>query len=145
MPMTSKYRGKVCAKHPELRGLRWGASYACVECQAEMKRQPHLLARYRVRYREFLRRLKREVIDYYGGQCKRCNETDIDVLTLDHKKGDGAEHRRQLIGAEKGITSGGGAVTYRWAKKNGFPPLFRVLCFNCNVKLHLLRLRKAWR
>jgi hypothetical protein len=35
----------------------------------------------------------------------------------------GNKHRRQI---------GGCGYFYRWLRKNGFPPGFQVLCYNCN-------------
>lgn len=31
----------------------------------------------------------------------------------------------------------GGERTYFWLSKNGYPPGFRVLCFNCNAAMHM--------
>ena len=79
-----------------------------------------------------LRKLKREVMDAYGGACSCCGETELAFLTIDHVNGDGAEHRRQLA-AEVGSSWGqAGAPTYRWLRKNGFPEGFQVMCANCN-------------
>jgi len=41
--------------------------------------------------------------------------------------GDGAEHRRRF-------NLKGGNVLYKWLEREGFPPGFQVLCFNCNGK-----------
>jgi hypothetical protein len=73
------------------------------------------------------RRLKQEVFAAYGTACAICSETDIDVLTLDHKDQEGSEHRKQN-------SIGTGSETWRWARKNNYPLEFRVLCFNCNTK-----------
>jgi hypothetical protein len=43
--------------------------------------------------------------------CPGCQEHHIEFLTIDHING---------------------GVLYRWLKKNGYPPGFRVLCYNCN-------------
>jgi hypothetical protein len=78
------------------------------------------------------RKLKREVIDFYGGKCACCGETEIVFLTIDHIDGDGAEHRRRMA-AETGSNWGqAGSPTYRWLRKNNFPEGFQVLCANCN-------------
>lgn len=60
--------------------------------------------------------------------CSNCNIDDIDVLCLDHKNGDGAEHRKKI-----GI--GCGDAMYRWIKNNNYPDMFRLLCHNCNQSL----------
>jgi hypothetical protein len=72
-------------------------------------------------------RLKREVINAYGGRClcPGCTVTDIRFLTIDHTEGNGAEHRRKT-----GV--GGGIRFYRWLKQQGFPSGYQALCWNCN-------------
>lgn len=81
-------------------------------------------------------KLKREVIDAYGGKCACCGETILVFLTIDHIEGNGAEHRRKMA-AETGSNWGqAGAPTYRWLRKNGFPKGFQVLCANCNCGRH---------
>ena len=56
--------------------------------------------------------------------CTCCKVTTIQFLTLDHKNNDGAAHRKEI--------GSGGEQLQRWIIKNNFPPMFRVLCFNCN-------------
>ena len=61
----------------------------------------------------------------YGGYvCACCGEKNPGFLTLDHTKGGGRQHRKQL---------GGGDKVWAWLRRNGFPPGYRVLCYNCNV------------
>lgn len=68
--------------------------------------------------------LRSETFAAYGGECICCGESQIDVLTIDHVKNDGAQHRRLI---------GGGSRLYAWLRKNGFPQDgFQILCFNCN-------------
>lgn len=82
--------------------------------------------------RKSLRKLKREVMDAYGGICVCCGETELAFLTIDHADDNGAEHRREMA-AESGFEySQAGARTYRWLRKNGYPEGFRVMCANCN-------------
>ena len=67
-----------------------------------------------------------EALDAYGGPiCSCCGETSVFFLTLDHINNDGAEHRRRTKGAS-------GKVLAWVLKKEGYPPGFQVLCFNCN-------------
>ena len=74
--------------------------------------------------REQRRALRLEVFMAYGGsRCACCGETEITFLNLDHPKGDGAQHRRRI---------GRGLRIYYWLKRHGFPPGYRVLCWNCN-------------
>lgn len=72
--------------------------------------------------------LKIQVFNGYGGAfCRCCGEKEWEFLSIDHVNGDGSAHRKRL-----GI---GGDAFYRWLKSQGYPPGFRVLCFNCNLAL----------
>jgi hypothetical protein len=72
------------------------------------------------------RGLKQEAVAAYGGCCACCKEDDIRFLTIDHVNNDGNAHRRAA-------KLNGGTRMYRWLKARGYPPEFRVLCWNCNV------------
>lgn len=76
--------------------------------------------------RQWRARIRREVLDYYGGPCKVCGVSDLEMLVLDHINDDGAAHRRSL--------NKFGSHIYKWAIDKGFPPLFQVLCHNHNTK-----------
>jgi hypothetical protein len=76
------------------------------------------------RYRD---KRKLEVIQYYGGKCECCGEFNIKFLTIDHVKGGGNKHRKQL-----GVA---GSSFYSWLIKNEYPKGFRVLCFQCNCAI----------
>lgn len=69
-------------------------------------------------------KLKRQVIEQYGGCCTCCHINDLEYLSIDHIRNDGAEHRKII---------GNGSVIYRWLKNNNYPSGFRVLCMNCNI------------
>jgi len=70
-----------------------------------------------------------EAIQHYGGgKCFCCGEDEPIFLALDHINGDGAKHRKEV---ERGHMS-------QWAKRNGWPPIFRVACHNCNHGLFRL-------
>ena len=67
------------------------------------------------------------VLEQYGGKCACCGESEPIFLTIDHKDGDGARHRKET-----------GRNTYyvliREYKKTGiWPDNFQILCYNCNV------------
>src|SRR6266496_3442368 len=66
------------------------------------------------------RALRREVLDHYGGVCVCCGETQLAFLSLDHKNGGGTRHRREL-----GLRGSG---VWAWAKREGFPDMFQVMC-----------------
>lgn len=70
--------------------------------------------------------LKVEVLAHYSGgkpKCARCPVDEIRFLALDHIANDGRAHRRTGV-----------KHMHLWAKKNGFPPVFQVLCHNCNTR-----------
>lgn len=69
-------------------------------------------------------RLRKEVLDHYGGACVCCGETTLQFLALDHKNGGGTKHRQEL-----GLR---GSAIWAWAKRQGFPDMFQVMCHNCN-------------
>ena len=71
------------------------------------------------------RKLKREVMDRYGGKCACCGESLLEFLTIDHVNNDGAEHRQRV---------GKGRRIYQDIKDHDFPEgIYQVLCFNCNI------------
>lgn len=75
------------------------------------------------------KKLRLEVINHYSvgtNRCRCCGETNVDVLCINHLKGNGNEHRLEATGDPKG------RHFYRWLKKNNFPDGFNVLCRNCN-------------
>ena len=75
--------------------------------------------------------MKFAVLEFYGGKppkCACCSEKNILFLTIDHKNNDGNKHRRELSGGENRNS----VNMYLWIVKNNFPPLFQVLCYNCN-------------
>lgn len=77
-------------------------------------------------------KLKRQVMDAYGGHCACCGETELVFLTIDHIDDNGAEHRRQMAAERGNGWRQAGARTYRWLRDNNFPEGFQVLCANCN-------------
>ena len=77
----------------------------------------------------YSRTVKAETFAAYGGAvCRCCGETEESFLTLDHINDDGALWRRVQFGAGN---NGAGLRTYAWCKANGYPPIFQVLCWNC--------------
>lgn len=75
---------------------------------------------------------KLEVFQHYAAAavpfCKCCGENNLQFLTIDHIRGGGNKHRKEIFGT---YPSGGSAM-YWWLKKNNMPAGFQVLCFNCN-------------
>lgn len=79
------------------------------------------------------RRLREETLTRYGGCCVTCGESTLAFLNIDHINNDGASHRRQVHPSH--LTT--------WLRKQGFPPGFQVLCFNCNFLKHLATIPPA--
>lgn len=92
--------------------------YVCIECFNDTHE------RYRAKE-------KQNFVNAYGGCCVCCGESNVSFLCADHVNNDGAEHRRSLN--TDGMNAGGGLAMYRLARKQGYPPRFQVLCFNCNM------------
>ncbi len=74
---------------------------------------------------------KNKIIEHYSNstmKCSKCGISDIRVLSIDHIKGKGNKHRKEV---------GCGANLYNWIIKNNFPDGFQVLCMNCQfIKRH---------
>ena len=86
-------------------------------------RERECLAR---RNRYFRSRLR--VLIHYSGKppfCKCCREERIEFLSVDHTRGGGRKHRKEI--------RGGAGSFYRWLEKNNFPEGFTILCHNCNL------------
>lgn len=87
------------------------------------------LERHRETNRRNDKRLKDQCYEAYGGYvCACCGETEPAFLTIDHMNNDGAKHRREIAG----VNRGGGKKVYSWLIANNFPPGFQILCMNCN-------------
>lgn len=80
--------------------------------------------------RESTNRRRREIfleaLNHYGGRCYCCGDDEPLCLGLDHINGGGNEHRREIKDRQ--------AI---WAKRHGWPALFRVACHSCNLAAHL--------
>lgn len=88
-------------------------------------RTPEEYERHKRRVIERADKIRNEVFAAYGGfVCACCGERNRMFLTIDHIHGcGGAERRKQGLGH----------VFYGWLRKHGFPPGYRVLCYNCNL------------
>ena len=83
-------------------------------------------------YRKHKDELFGRILDYYGHKCNCCGEPNIKFLTVDHVNNNGHEHRKK-----KGqITLG----VYRDVIKQGFPPDYQILCWNCNICRNLCKI-----
>lgn len=98
------------------------------------------LSRHKILQRNYLDRLKIEVLSHYNPKLKCvCGFSDIDCLEIDHKNGGGNLERITTHLSGKGRRVG--PVMHRWLKNNNYPKGFQVLCKNCNWKNYLRNLR----
>ena len=90
---------------------------------------------------EYKRVQRKKVYEYFGGcYCRDCGTTDTDILTIDHLKGGGQQHRKSLYKCG----SGGGMISKFCSllrKGESLPPDYEVVCRNCNWKRYLKNLR----
>jgi len=89
------------------------------------------------RYRD---ETKFKVLNNYSDgklSCKNCGIDVYSVLSLDHINNNGAEHKRRLSNTNSRKVSS--TVVYNDLIKNGFPPGYQVLCFNCNYHKEFMR------
>ncbi len=136
--------GKICNKHPELKGLRYDFNHTCVQCHKDKSAQTRKHKYHHVNgaadvikanARNRHLNIKLAVLCNYGMKCSRCGIDDPDVLNIDHINQDGSKHRKKVLG------NGGPNKMYRWLINNNFPDGYRTLCFNCNVKVYLEYIR----
>lgn len=76
-------------------------------------------------------RLKLEVLSHYSKgklRCACCGTEGTVFLTLDHIKGGGNRHRKEV----------GGSMMYKYLIRVGYPLGYQVLCWNCNAAKHIL-------
>jgi hypothetical protein len=123
MPPAARLRGPE-VRSKAIAGKIWGAGGVTVAEQRLRARREQM--------RSNNQRLRESVFAHYGGyrcQCPGgCRIREKGFLALDHV--DGAKHPRYREAPHRG-----GNNLYHWLRKNGYPPGFRVLCFNCNHAL----------
>lgn len=111
--------------------------------KAKSKKQDNYNSEYRKEYyknnkehvkssgKERYDRLKRDVIEHYGGKCSCCGESEFIFLCVDHINNNGNEHRKVL-------KSKSGYSFYLWIKRNEYPDDLQILCWNCNSAKSIL-------
>ena len=82
----------------------------------------------RAQARRYSDKLRRDVVEGYGARCACCGTTYFDHLTIDHIAGGGNVERR---------TSSNRTLHSR-LRREGYPPGYQVLCWNCNWAKHRL-------
>jgi hypothetical protein len=97
---------------------------SCPECSESGKR----------RQAAYDARAKAALFEIYGPPvCVCCGEANDAFLTLDHINNDGAAHRREINANRGGLNKGVSHRNFYTAlKRQGFPRILQVLCFNCN-------------
>lgn len=80
--------------------------------------------RYQFNAQERRRLARNRILAAYGEKCACCGESDEAFLVVDHINGGGREHRRAIGGSHR---------FYGWLVREGFPPGFQILCYNCNA------------
>jgi hypothetical protein len=85
----------------------------------DLVKHPQLNPYYRARHDAFLA--------YGGYRCACCKEDEPIFLTLDHMNNDGNKDRKRI---------GNGIRLFTLLRRQGYPPGFQVLCFNCNCGRH---------
>ncbi len=107
------------------------SDYRCIECTKQATKAYRISlgdvynARNRRRHNRDRRKIRKEVIDHYGGKCACCGEGYLEFLSLDHIN-------RIMIPGQKHRA---GIHFYCWLRKNDYPKGVQVLCFNCNMAL----------
>lgn len=113
-----------------------GLSRKKVNVYSRLYRLKHLVKRRKMERlcaRKTRARAKQECINAYGGMCACCGEMELRFLTIDHKDGKGARHRKRL-----GFPGRTGHTFYCWLRKRGYPRKnYQALCFNCNCGRHV--------
>jgi hypothetical protein len=96
----------------EYRG-HWNYRKSCKDCT-------------NVRTRKVWSKLRQEILDKYGRECKCCGESIEAFLALDHINDDGYLDKNPN-GDKKS-----GKELYLLVKSQGFPDKYQILCHNCN-------------
>ena len=78
----------------------------------------------RERKKEQYHKLRKLIIEHYGGKCNCCGENHYEFLVIDHVNGSGTKERKK-IGAANNF--------YRKIIKENYPKDYQILCANCNM------------
>lgn len=107
----------------------------CIECRNKNNnwyKNSNYKKRQRLLDKQKRKERKKKVIEYYGGKCTCCGESELIFLCLDHINGGGNEHRRK-INRQNNRCGSSSTQFYKWVEKNNYPPILQVLCYNCNA------------
>ncbi len=117
-----KIMDEFCKRADRKNGFRC----VCLNCKRLYSNEHYLKNKdmYRKSRRDWYQRLKINIFEHYGSTCVCCGEKRKEFLALDHINGGGNKHRKEI---------GVGERIYSWVRKNNYPPLFQILCHNCNM------------
>lgn len=76
--------------------------------------------------RRRLAKMKLLIFNHYCNgdvKCNCCGEREVRFLSLDHINGGGLRHKKMV---------GYGSTYLNWIIKKDYPPIYQVLCHNCN-------------
>lgn len=100
----------------------------CIACRRKWEETRPSRAEYD---KQYVAKLRLQVLQHYSRSkvpyCACCGEDEYKFMALDHIEGNGLKHRRAAV---KSLST---KLYYLWIIKNGFPPMFQVLCHNCNM------------
>lgn len=127
-PNRSKCKSCIsqCSKTVKRHRIVLRATGICTKCKIRpVVPNKYTCAICLTKNKNYKTRIKREVLDKYGGVCSCCGESNIGFLTIDHKNNDGNIQRQEF-------KQGTGSKFYGWLKKNNYPDGYQVQCWNCN-------------
>lgn len=73
-------------------------------------------------FRTYRKKMRLNIIEKYGGQCKCCGEKRIEFLAIDHINGGGNNERKTMHST----------TLLHYLRKNYLPEKYQILCMNCN-------------
>jgi hypothetical protein len=127
--MTPEERGAYYAKRKAWRHANPDAPLTVAQKarRQELQRASYAKDPTRVKAQAKKDRARRKaiILAAYGDFCACCGENEIEFLSIDHIKGDGAKCRK--------LRKQSGDSLYNYLVRNRFPAGFQTLCFNCNV------------
>jgi hypothetical protein len=84
---------------------------------------PEVKERAILKRKAIYKELREKVLNHYGHTCNCCGITESHFLTIEHIKGNGHTHRKQI---------GQGIHFLKWIITNNYPNELGLLCYNCN-------------
>ncbi len=132
-PEKKKEYGRRAYLHRRKRAIEYSRKYRKLHIEkiTDYNKEYSKLHRGEINTRQNIanRRIKRSVLELFGGKCACCGENRFEFLTMDHINDDGKEHRKR--GGELWHADG----VYRWALKNSEKALkiLQILCWNCQM------------